>query len=278
MASTFAFVTTANNERYRAIAANLILSSRQWGEYKWYLVADRPLNIGERFIAMPRDEQAQWNSKSESKYLLKFLSVHRAIENGDETYVIHVDSDCVFFGPPPVQRLILQDRQAFAFLEGNMQSPENANRDWFWTGQERIRWLTKMPRRHPDVFYNLNGGFFGIRRNYLCEFDLHTFRAIAAAVQADLRPASWRSEEPYLSYAIHQMNADLDGLLLDRNLDIFLYTGCCPEKPTSFENWGTGKLMPCPKDLGIVHIFQKHDLLADDGRRKMASLGKAICP
>jgi hypothetical protein len=273
--NTYAFVTTASSERYRACAANLILSARAFTPVPWFLVADKPLGIGEHFIQMPPDEQAQWAGKGDGKYLNKFLSVDRAFEadpNGP-TYVIHIDADCVFHGPPAVSRLIAQDRKAFALLEGNML---HDGRRWFWTTEERTRWLSKLHRVHPDFFYNLNGGFFGVKRGCLFEFNLHLDRAIAAAVRVELRPASWRSEEPYLSYAIHQMNEDLDGLLIDKNLDIFLYTGNYPEKPAAFENWGTGKMVPIPTNLGIVHVFNKHELLAADGRAKMAALGKAL--
>jgi hypothetical protein len=271
--STYAFVATASNERYRAEAANLILSSKAWGDYTWYLVADKPLGIGERFIQMPPNEQAQWASKGDGKFLLRYSSIEQAFaaEPNGPTYVIHIDADCVFRGSPAISRLILQNRPAFALLEGNML---HDGRAWFWTTQERTRWLEKLPRIHADVFYNLNGGFLGIRRDCFSEFMALVDRAIAASVKVGLRPCSWRSEEPYTSYAIHQMNEDLSGLMIDRNLDVFLYTGNYPERPAAFENWGTGKMMLCPVGLGIVHVFNKHDLLAADGRAKMAALGK----
>jgi hypothetical protein len=36
-------------------------------------------------------------------------------------------------------------------------------------------------------------------------------------------------------------------------------------------------MMMCPVGLGIVHVFNKHNLLAADGRKKMAALGKPLC-
>lgn len=274
--STYAFVATASNERYRAEAANLILSSKAFGDYTWYLVSDKPLGVGERFIQMPPDEQAQCASKGDGKFLLKYSSIEQAFaaEPNGPTYMIHIDSDCVFHGPPPIRRILDENRLAFALLEGNLDAPENAGRKWFWTGEERARWLGHLKRRHAGVFYNLNGGFLGIRRDCFSEFMALVDRAIAASVKVGLRPCSWRSEEPYTSYAIHQMNGNLDGLLIDRNLDIFFYTGWYPQRPPDFENWGTGKLIPAPANLGIVHVFNKHNLLAADGRAKMAALGK----
>lgn len=269
--STYAFVATASNERYRAEAANLILSSKACGDYVWYLVSDKPLGIGEHFIQMPPCHQERW-AKSPSRFLLRYESLRMALAAGAETYMIHIDSDCVFHGPPPIRRILDENRLAFALLEGNLDAPENAGRKWFWTGEERARWLGHLKRRHAGVFYNLNGGFLGIRRDGLDDFGIHVDRAIAASVRADLMPS--RSEEPYTSYAIHQMNEDLSGLMIDRNLDIFLYTGNYPERPAAFENWGTGKMMLCPVGLGIVHVFNKHNLLAADGRAKMAALGK----
>jgi len=269
--STYAFVATASNEKYRAEAANSILSSKAFGDYTWYLVADKPLGIGEHFVQMPPCHQEKW-AKSPSKFLLRYESLRMAFAAGAETYVIHIDSDTVFLGPPPIRRILDENRPAFALLEGDLDAPENRLREWSWTGEERARWLGHLPRRH-SVFYNLNGGFLGIRRDCFDEFMALVDRAIAASVRADMRP-SW-SEEPYTSYAIHQMNQNLDGLLIDKNLDIFLYTGSYPERPAWFDNWGTGGTqIPLPVNLGIVHVFNKHDLLAADGRAKMAALGK----
>jgi len=271
--NTYAFLCVASNEKYRAEAANLILSAKEFGDYTWYLDADKPLNIGERFTQMPPEEQAGWALKSNGKFFQKYFSLERALHlypNGPD-YIIFVDSDCVFYGPPAMSRLMLQNRRAFALLEGNML---NDGRTWFLTSQERTRWLDKLPRLHPHVYYNLNGGFLGIRRDCFGEFMALVDRAVSTSVRMCLNPCTWRSEEPYTSYAIHQMNPDLDGLIIEKNLDIFFYTGWYEKKPPDFENWGTGKCTSTPANLGIVHVFNKHDLLAADGRAKMAALGK----
>jgi hypothetical protein len=269
MASKFALVTTANNELYRMIAANLILSSREHGDYTWYLVADQPLGIGENFIRMPDWIRNLWESKSDKRYLAKFQSLELAFRAGQEEYLVHIDADCVFKGPPAIDRLC-DGREVFALLEENLLSPGNRKK-WFMEPEVLERWLGVLPFRHPGKFFNLNGGFFGLRRGAWEKFMNLVNNSVNVSAHLKIPLASSRSEEPYLSYAIHQMSAKIPGdMLIDDNLDIYFYTGAYPERPAYFENWGTGKNVQLPEKIGIVHIFNKHKLLAEDGAKRLA--------
>jgi len=273
--STFAFVVTASGLYHRLMAANLILSSKPFGNYTWYAILDKPLGIGERFIQMPEGEKNIWRSQENPrKFYLKFASLEKALKVSSEQYLIFLDCDCVFHGPPNIAKLTEPGRRSFALLEGDLLRP-GVTRYWWWPNEEIREWLGRMDYPHRR-FFNLNAGFFGVRRDSWNEFIVLIERGIGAAVRMNLMLSSgWMTEEPFLSYAVHMMNGEHDRLLVDRNLDVCFYSGTYPERPLYFQNWGTEKDVPIPERLGIVHVFQKYDMLAADGRKRLEALGKS---
>jgi hypothetical protein len=272
--STYAFVVEASSLSHRLMAANLILSSKSFGNYTWYAILDKPLGIGERFIQMPEGEQGVWRSQNNPrKFYLKFADLEKALKVSSEEYLIHLDCDCVFHGPPNVAKLIDLGRRSFALLEGDLFRPD-AHRLWGWPNEEIREWLGKMDYPHTR-FFNLNGGFFGVRRDSWKEFITLIERGIGAAVRMNpMLSSGWMADEQFISYAVHMMNSEHNRLLADRNLDVFFYSGAYPERPLYYQNWGTSKDVPVPERLGIVHVFQKYDLLAADGRKRLVALGK----
>jgi hypothetical protein len=137
--STFAFVVTASGLYHRLMAANLILSSKPFGNYTWYAILDKPLGIGERFIQMPEGEKNIWRSQENPrKFYLKFASLEKALKVSSEQYLIFLDCDCVFHGPPNIAKLTEPGRRSFALLEGDLLRP-GVTRYWWWPNEDTGR-------------------------------------------------------------------------------------------------------------------------------------------
>jgi len=271
--TNYALVTSGNDffssqkASYRDMVANLILSSWRHGKYKWYAVLDFPIGIGENFIQMPKEEELLWQSQDKRRYWAKFACVERAMRMGNEDYIIFVDADCEFQGAPAFDKLF--DKKAFAFVEGDLVAN---NVHWSWKPAELMHHM-KSAGLKRDNFYNLNGGCFGVRRDGLEEFLGH-YRTLVET-QKKLNLSIGLSEEPYLAFAIHMMIPDLEPLMAERNLDVFMYAEGYP-RPNRYRNWCTKKVTPIPREMkiGIIHYPDRDKTLAENGRTMMHALGK----
>jgi hypothetical protein len=273
--TTFAFVVTANDLQHRLMAANMILSSKEYGDYRWYAAMDKPLGVGERFIEMTWGEKQLWPTvNNPRKKLLKFASLGNAMSLGNEDYLIHVDCDCVFRGAPPVNRLFEAGYRSFCFVEGDLLNPAE-NHVWKWPADEIRKWVRSMGYPY-EKFRNNLGGFFGVRRDAWPDFMALVDRALGALFRHNLWGfLPWFSDEPPLAYAVQMQSQDkIEGLQKEKNLDIFLSTDVYPERPLRFKHWAMKQDMPVPDKIGVVHAFGKYDNLASDGLLRLQSLGK----
>jgi len=214
------------------------------------------VKAGEIAIPMtPRELQTWRESGITLASHLKLKYMKRVALESEEDYLVWLDSDCELYGRPDLARFANRDRTVFACLEGDIFS---AKKNWWWTLDQWRKVLARMNHPRPE-FYNLNGGFFGVHRKRILELE-DFYNSIP---DRDLGIPK-TMDEAYLSYAIQAMEKDLDLLMIERNLDVFMYTFEFP-KPTQFVNWCTGKKTPLPPKTGIIHFIGGHNKITKTG-------------
>jgi hypothetical protein len=263
--SGFVFVTAANDPFFRNMVANLIISSRDFGRYRWHVVMDEPLGIGEQFTRMPAKDIESWRTNESAKFWMKFDYMKLALESGTDEYAIWLDADAQFFGPPQVERLLALRFKTFCLLESDILK-DGIN--WFYKPDDFKAWLARLDYQ-GDSYFNINGGFMGIRRDAFGESMTRFHRAVDATLAMGWKP---ETDELYFSYVVQSMTRNPDALRMIRNLDVFMCT-CDYPRPKGFWEYGTDRthVLPAQVRLGIVHHMGCDEALAKSGRERLKS-------
>lgn len=263
--SDYVLVTAATQRPFMDMAANLIISSRDFGRYPWCAVLDEPLDVGEDFHPMPAKDCELWKTPDLSKYWIKWRYLRMALERHGVSYAIWVDADCQFFGVPAFDRILESKPKAFCLLETDIFKH---NVTWYWTPEQHRAMAKELGMKHPG-FHNLNGGLVGIRRDAMDEFD-ETFERVMKVSRRINLPMG--TDEPYLSFTIHLMNRDVSTMMAERNIDVFM-VGYGYRRPDRFFRFGVNEwaVLPQQTRFGIVHIWDSDSELAKSGRERLKS-------
>lgn len=199
-------------------------------------------------------------------FKLKFL--YEQVKSWDYRYYVYVDADTLFVRKPGPVLDLMQGSPLHLFCESDCTQFTAKRKEWWGCPLEEYVRLMRNYGVTSERVYNINGGFFIIKReavDVVCElvFDFARY----ATQQGYLLP-----DEPAWAYAMHMLCEDPEKHLLRNHWDVWgsdwegVFTNHLPKgEAWVFKDYMTHK--PHTINPAIVHAIKSKDLLIELGRK-----------
>ena len=155
--------TVANNE-YVHLASALVFSARKVGVTEDFLVfGDREVR-GAKFFRADIPPSERWGCWFKFRFLERFLV------NLDYDYFVWLHSENFFVRKPRSVLSLMCGSPMHCFLECDIGDSRNSRKDWWGCPNKRLVELYRERGVISEKCYNVNGGFFVIKRSFISEF------------------------------------------------------------------------------------------------------------
>ena len=155
---------TAANGDYVHMARAMVLSARKVG------MAEDFLFLGDREVPDTKFVKAEWVPDERWGCWFKFRYLKRYLAGLDYDFFAWLDSDNYFVRKPRNVLSMMHGSPLHSFLECDLTSPSNRRTDWWNCPNQRLVELYREKGIASRRIFNVNGGFFIIKRSFIDEF------------------------------------------------------------------------------------------------------------
>jgi hypothetical protein len=202
---------TATNGDYNYMAKAMVLSARKVGMTDDFLVLSDKEVSGAKFIKAEWIPDERWGCWFKFRYLKRYLA------GLDYDYLAWLDAENYFVRKPRNVLSMMHGSPLHSFLECDLTCPSNKRTDWWdcpnWKVVQMYRNMGVASRR----IFNVNGGFFIIKRSFIDEFVRITDEFYQYCLKAGYRFV----DEVPLAYATQLVCGDSEMHVGDVNQDVW---------------------------------------------------------